>query len=85
MYTRFINEDPIFKHNIRIFNMLDFHYARQWMTKTYGEGVNIRCLPNGEFSQLKWGWQLRTHEYIICLRDDSILNWFTLKYGEQAG
>jgi len=77
-------ENKNFKHGILFNTMLDYHYARQWITKTYGDGVNARLLLDAEYSQIKWGYVLERYSYMIYLRDDSMLSWFILKYGEST-
>ena len=74
-------DDRFFKYGILFDTMLDFHYTRQWLTRSYGVGGDV--VIEQEFdNQIKWGYHLEYHCYVIYLQDDAMLNWFKLKYGD---
>jgi hypothetical protein len=82
-YTTNLNDkDTIFKYSILFNTMLDFHYTRQWLIKSYGYGLNMKSHQCEEYNRVTWGYILERHAYMIYLRNDDMLIWFKLKYGE---
>ena len=69
-----------FKYIVNIHRMLEFHEARQWMSKTYGFTEDIiKDLPN---TNLHWAFFLKFSTHKIYLQGDEELSWFKIRWGE---
>jgi hypothetical protein len=54
-YTTNLNDkDTIFKYSILFNTMLDFHYTRQWLIKSYGYGLNMKSHQCEEYNRVTW-------------------------------
>ena len=74
-------DNRYFKHGIQVFNMLEFHDARQWLSEAYGQSESIdNDVPLNEH----WAFFLRLRHYMIYVRGDEELAWFKMKYGQEV-
>ena len=73
-------ENKLYKHGIQVFNMLEFHAARQWMTRTYGFSDSI---DNDVKLNEHWAFYLKFNHYMLYVKDAKELAWFKMKYGQE--
>ena len=74
-------ENKYYKHGIEVFNMLDFHAARQWMVQTYGFSASLD--EDVEYNK-HWAFFMKFNHYMLYVRDDEELSWFKMKYGQEV-
>ena len=72
-------ENKYFKHGIQVFNMLDFHNVRQWLSKTYGFSESID--KDIEYNK-HWSFFIKFNHHMIYVKGDEELSWFKIKYGD---
>jgi hypothetical protein len=58
-------------------NMLDFHEARNWFSKTYGYGPKL--FSDGEINEY-WSWSIEYTNYLIYVKSDAELMFFQLAH-----
>ena len=58
-------------------NMLDFHEARNWFSRTYGYGPKL--FSDGEINEY-WSWSIEYTNYRIYVKSDAELMFFQLSH-----
>jgi hypothetical protein len=74
-------ENKYFKHGIQVFEILDFHSARQWLSEAYGQSESVdRDVKYNDH----WAFYIKYNSYMLYVRGDEELSWFKIKYGEEV-
>ena len=74
-------DNRYFKHGIQVFNMLDFHSARQWMSQTYGLSESVD--KDVEYNK-HWAFFIKFQHYMLYVQGDEELSWFKMKFGQEV-